>query len=76
MERLDIASFLIDYSADVNYKAYQLITPLMSATRSGRYNIAKFLIERGADIHLAGHLNRTLGCKYRMYYDRKDSSPS
>ena len=46
---LKICAFLLDHGADINAVDFGGWTPLMQAVDSQRFDMARFLIERGAD---------------------------
>lgn len=72
----EIIKFLIDNGADVNRKeSYENLddgdnemTPLIASIRNGDYNIANYLIEKGADISILDSYGK---CAYD-YLDKED----
>ena len=50
---------LVSAGADVNHPTATLSTPLRAACFDGRLDIVQFLVEHGADIHLANKYNNT-----------------
>jgi ankyrin repeat protein len=57
---LDTIKFLVDNGANINGGENQYSTPFSRAVQSNRADVAKYLIEKGADVNLAG-IND--GCK-------------
>jgi uncharacterized protein len=50
-ERLEVVKLLIDLGEDVNAADSYGITPLMVAANLGDLNVAKYLVEKGADLN-------------------------
>ena len=50
---------LVSAGADVNHPTATLSTPLRAACFDGRLDIVQYLVEHGADIHLANKYNNT-----------------
>ena len=48
---IEVAKVLVDHGAEIDAKCDQGITPLIEAAAMGNYDLVKFLIEKGADIH-------------------------
>jgi|GEM_PF-210814 len=48
---LDLIQMLLRYQADVNLPRLDGWTPLMLAARNGHYELAKMLLDAGADLH-------------------------
>nr|MDO8082437.1 ankyrin repeat domain-containing protein [Candidatus Freyarchaeota archaeon] len=55
----EIARFLIENGADVNYKAKYIETPLNYASMYGHVEIVKLLLDAGADVNKKGDYGRT-----------------
>ena len=51
---LSTIKFLVDNGANVNGEKGQYTTPLTGAVMGNRADVAKYLIEKGADVNLAG----------------------
>ena len=54
-----VVQTLIAAGADVNHPTATLSTPLRAACFDGRLDIVQYLVEHGADIHLANKYNNT-----------------
>ena len=50
---------LIQFGADIDARSEQGQTPLICAAQSGKYEVARILIESGADIHVSPEHGRT-----------------
>lgn len=48
--QLEMVTFLIENGADVNYNDAEGLTPLLSACRGERVDLARLLIEKGSDV--------------------------
>lgn len=68
---LDIMERLLDAGADINAQMRVIRdTPILHAARNHAYDSVGFLVERGADVNLAGAENHT-----PLYYVTRSGSP-
>lgn len=53
----DIINYLISHGADLESKDHEGFTPLLTAARNNKGNIAKLLIDKGADVNAKTNTN-------------------
>jgi len=56
---IESARVMLDLGVDINYGDVDNTTPLTVAMMNKQYTFAKFLIDRGADVNIAGGYGRT-----------------
>ena len=62
-ENIEGVNKLINAKSDINHRDYYGMTPLMYAAWSGSLDVAKILVEHGADPHLCNNM----GCNAAHY---------
>lgn len=56
---LEIMKLLLQNNADINYRGWDEITPLMAASMEGHVDIARYLLQQGADYKISNSHGET-----------------
>ena len=71
-ENLELVKLLVDHGAKINAKDFQNETPLYKAVNNRRKNIAKYLLDKGADVSIKENYQSFTPLLKAVYADQKE----